>query len=189
MQGDWWSHWVEYSGQPNIISVQIWPKILAKISFGLWYFGFCQFWYSAETYLLKEAVSAKIDLVSPLIFDWNKVLKQMMMVETVSFGRNTLFQQNIWFQQKFGFFRQLSFGFGVLDKMFRLSTCWLWFWSFPGPLGKGQKQLLWQKLKNHSIWRAFRVDQAYRCHFHLRCHMSDILEDFGWHFYMTFFYF
>ena len=47
----------------------------------------------------------------------------MMMTETASFGGYTLFQQNIRFRPKLGFFRQLYFSFGVADKnLFGLCT-------------------------------------------------------------------
>ena len=57
-------------GQPNIISVRIWMNILAEISFGFGILAFVSFGiWQKHTFRSKEAVSAKIDLVRPSIFD------------------------------------------------------------------------------------------------------------------------
>ena len=60
---------IKISGQPNIISVRFRPNILAKISFGFGISAFVSFGIRQKhTFRPKEAVSAKVDLVSPSIF-------------------------------------------------------------------------------------------------------------------------
>ena len=65
MQGDGWSHWIEYRTTKYNFGSDLY-EYFGQNKFRFRYFGFCQFWYSAETYLPKEAVSAKIDFVSDL---------------------------------------------------------------------------------------------------------------------------
>ena len=55
---------VLYSGHPNIISVWFWTNILADISISFGILAFVSFGIRQKhTFLPKEAVSAKIDLV------------------------------------------------------------------------------------------------------------------------------